>query len=181
AILAAGAHRLPHRREAAFRRLIDTWARHSGPALADWFTMVLRETAHQPDFLASLRDQAQAHQAANTTQQPAPDPSAAPGPPEAELRLATYTSAHTRYGTHHNASALVHLAVPPHPESAEDTPWRLRAVQGANPAHFQLQTQAFQGTSHPRVTVDDNAARHFVLHDGALNITSEEDSNHDPS
>jgi len=179
AILAAGAHRLPHRREAAFRRLIETWARRGGPALADWFATVLPETTHQPGFLAGLRDQAQAHPAADAPQQPAPDPSTVPGPPQAELRLATYTSAHTRYGTHHDASALVHLAVPPHPGSADGTPWRLRAVKGADPAHFQLQTQAFQGTSLPRVTVDDNAARRFVLRGGALSITSGEDSNHD--
>ncbi|MFG2919037.1 hypothetical protein ACGF0D_39935 [Kitasatospora sp. NPDC048298] len=181
AILAAGAHRLPHRREASFRRLIEHWARRGGPALADWFTTLLQETTHQPDFLASLRDQDRAHPVADTPPQPAPESSAVPGPPEAELRLATYTSAHTRYGTHHNASALVHLAVPPHSESAEGTPWRLRAVKGANPAHFQLQTEAFQGTSHPRITVDDDAARHFVLHDGALDITSGENWTPDPS
>ncbi|MEV8322324.1 hypothetical protein [Kitasatospora sp. NPDC056731] len=181
AILAAGAHRLPHRREAAFRQLIETWARRGGSALADWFTTVLPETAHQPALLAGLRDQARTHPVADVPQQPAPDPSAVPGPAEAELRLATYASAYTRYGTHHNASALVHLDVPPRPESAEGTFWRLRVAKGADPARFQLQTEAFQGTSHPHVTVDDNAARHFVLHDGALDITSGEDSNQDLS
>jgi len=178
AILAAGAHHLPHRREAAFRRLIESWALRGGPALADWFAAVLRGTAHQPDFVARLHDQAQAPVAADATRQHAPDRSAAPGPPEAELRLATYTSAHTRYGTHHDASALVHLAVPPRPESADDAPWRLRAVRGTGVAHLHLQTEAFQGPSHPCVTVDNDAARHFVLHDGALDITSREDPNH---
>ncbi|TQF07933.1 hypothetical protein E6W39_00925 [Kitasatospora acidiphila] len=181
AILAAGAHHLPHRREAAFRRLIETWARRGGAALAEWFATVLPETAHQPDFLAGLRDQAGAHPAADPVLQPAPEPSAVPGPPQAELRLATYTSAHTRYGTHHKASALLHLAVPPHPESADGAPWCLRVVRGASPARFQVQTEAFQGASHPRVTVDDNAARHFVLRDGALTITSGEDWRDDQS
>ncbi|MFH8385531.1 hypothetical protein ACH4E7_32125 [Kitasatospora sp. NPDC018058] len=181
AILTAGKHRLPHRREAAFGQLIETWARRGGPVLADWFATVVPETAHQSDFLAGLRDQARVRTAADAPQQPTPDPSTAPGPPQAELRLATYTSAHTRYGTHHNASALLHLAVPPHLESADDAPWRLRAVQGANPARFQLQTEAFQGVSHPRVTVDDHAARHFVLGDGALDITRRENRSDDPS
>ncbi|MFD4904188.1 hypothetical protein [Kitasatospora purpeofusca] len=181
AILAAGAHRLPHRREAAFRRLIETWARRGGPALADWFATVLSETAHQPDFLAGLRDQAQGHTASDAPRQPALDPSEVPGPPQAELRLATYTSAHTRYGTHHNASALLHLAVPAHPGKADGTPWRLRVAQYANPARFQLHTEAFQGASHPRITLDDNAARHFVLRDGALNITSGENQRDDQS
>ncbi|WP_329562036.1 hypothetical protein [Kitasatospora sp. NBC_01266] len=181
AIFTAGAHRLPYRREAAFRRLIERWARRGGPALADWFTSVLQQTAQQPDFLADLRDQDRARSAADAPQQPAPETTAIPGPPEAELRLATYAAAHTRYGIPHDASALVHLAMPPAPGTTEDTPWRLRAVKGTNPAHFRLRTEAFQNTSRPPVTVDDNAARHFVLHDGALDITSGEDWNHDPS
>ncbi|WP_058043658.1 hypothetical protein [Streptomyces roseifaciens] len=140
-----------------------------GPALAGWFATVLPETAHQPEFLAGLRDQARAHPVADAPQQPAPDPPAVPGPPDADLRLATYTPAHTRYGTHHNASVLVHLAVPPHPESSHDLPWRLRAVQGASPTRFQLQTEAFQGAGRPRVTVDENAAR-GILDLGGLNL-----------
>ncbi|MFD9538226.1 hypothetical protein [Streptomyces sp. NPDC060010] len=180
AILAAGAYNLHRRREAAFCRLIETWAGRGGPALADWFATVLRETSHQPEFLADLHEQARAHQGTDLPRQTTPDASVIPGPQEAELRLATYTAAHTRYGTQQNASALVHLAVPPHPETAEDAPWRLRAMQGINPAHFQLETKAFQGAGHPHVTVDDNAAHHFVLHDGALDITSLNCS-HDPS
>ncbi len=181
AILGAGAHRLPHHREAAFRELIETWARRGGPALADWFATVLPHTAHQPHLLADLRDQTRAHPAADAPRQPAPEPCAVPGPPQAELRLATYTSAHTRYDTRHNASALLHLAVPPHHESTDHTPWRLRAVRGTDPARFQLRTEAFQGTSHPRVTVDDDAARHLVLRDGALDITRGNDRNHHPT
>ena len=177
AILAAGAHRLPHRREAAFRRLIETWARRGGPALGDWFATVLPRTTHRPDLLTGRRDQARADPEADAPLRSAPDPATVPDQPQAELRLATYTSAHTRHGTRHNASALVHLAVPPHPdaaegtEGAEGTPWRLRALRGAAPARFQLRTEAFQGTSQPRVTGDANAARHFTLHDGALTIT----------
>ncbi|MFB7334069.1 hypothetical protein ACFC00_20855 [Streptomyces adustus] len=181
AILTAGAHRTSHRREVGFRRLIETWARRGGPVIAGWFATVLSETAHQTDLLASLRAQAPSHSATDAPQQPTPDLSTVPGPPSAELRLATYTSAHTRYGTHHNASALLHLAVPPRPESADDAPWHLRAAHGANPARFQLRAEAFQGASHPRVTVDDNAARHFVLCDGALDITSREDRIDNPS
>jgi hypothetical protein len=181
AILAAGAHRLPHRREAAFRRLIEHWARRGGPAVADWFTTLLHETTHRPDVLADLPDQVRAHPVAGAPPQPAPESSAVPGPPEAELRLATYSSAHTRHGTHHSASALIHLAVPPHSDTAGGTPWRLRTMKGSDPAHFQLRTEAFQGASRPRVTVDGNATRRFVLHDGALDITSGEDRTRDPS
>lgn len=181
AILAAGAHRLPHRREAAFGHLIETWVRRGGPALADWFAEVLRETAHRPDLLISPRDRDQPHLTISPPQQPAPNPAAVPGPIEVELRMASYTSAHTRYGASHEASALVHLAVPPHPRNAEHTPWRLRAMSGPNTARFQLKTEAFQGTSQPPVRVDDSAASHFVLHDGALNITRGEGKNDDPS
>ncbi|MEV7597262.1 hypothetical protein AB0O91_07690 [Kitasatospora sp. NPDC089797] len=183
AILAVGAQRTSRRREAGFRGLIETWARRGGPALADWFAAVLAEmeTAHQPDVLVSLRARSPSHSAADVPQQSTPDLLTAPGSPPAELRLATYTSAHTRYGTHHDASALLHLAVPPHTQSAGDGPWRLRAVGGANPARFQLRAEAFQGVSRPRVTVDDSAARHFVLRDGALDITSGEDRSDDDS
>ncbi|MFG2692358.1 hypothetical protein [Kitasatospora sp. NPDC048407] len=181
AILTAGAHRTSHRREAGFRRLVETWARRGGAALADWFAGVLSETAHQPGFLAELRAQAPSHSTTDALQQPTSDASKAPGPPSAELRLATYTSPHTRYGTHHNASTLLHLAVPPRPASPDDTPWHLRAVRGANPARFQLRTEAFQGAGHPRVSVDDNAARHLVLRDGALDVTSREARTDNPS
>lgn len=174
AIVAAGASRLPQRREAAFRRLIETWARRGGPALADWFVTVLRETAaHQPDFLSGLRAQARERPLRAAPRQPATHPSEIAGPPEAELRLAAYSSAHTRYGTHHDASALLHLAAAPHPASTEDAPWRLRAVQGATTARFQVRTEAFQGACRPRrVTAEDGATRQLVLHDGTLTVTS---------
>ncbi|GHG62074.1 hypothetical protein GCM10018779_30460 [Streptomyces griseocarneus] len=173
AILAAGGHSLPHRREAAFLRLMETWARRGGPALAKWFAAVLSETACPPDVLAGLTDRAaRAHRTVDAPQRSAPAPSAAPGPLEAELRLAAYTSAHTRYGTHRDASALVHLAVPPYPDSAEEAPWRLRGVHSTEPTHVQLRTEAFQGTGRPHLTVDDDGAHHFALHDGALRITS---------
>lgn len=45
-------------------------------------------------------------------------------------------------------------------------------MQGADPARFQLRTEAFQGAGRPGVTVDADAVRHFVLHGGALEITS---------
>lgn len=192
AIQSAGAHFLPHRREAAFRRLIETWARRGGPALSDWFATTLLEVAHRPDLLPGLRNPDRAHPAANTPPEPAPDTSdapdapdssAIPGAPRVELRMASYSSAHTRHDTHHDACALVHLAVPPHPESAADGPWRLRAVRSTAPARFRLQTEAFRGTSRPLVTGDDKAARHLLLHEGALDITSGggKDRNHDPS
>ncbi|GHF77140.1 hypothetical protein GCM10018790_64060 [Kitasatospora xanthocidica] len=175
AILAAGDHYLPHRREAAFRHLVETWVRRGGPALASWFTGVLTDTGHRPDLLTGLRDEDRPHPTVGTPQKPAANPDAKPaaafGPIEVELRMASYTSAHTRYGADHDASALVHLAVPPYPRNAEDDPWRLRAMHAANPARFKLRTEAFHGTSGPPVAVDDNAVRRVVLHDGALDIT----------
>ncbi|RGD57395.1 hypothetical protein DR950_05950 [Kitasatospora xanthocidica] len=174
AILAAGAHRLPHRREAAFRHLVETWVGRGGPALAKWFASELAETVHRPDLLVVLRDQDQPHPITGTSQQPTPNLATVPGPVEVELRMASYTSAHTRYGADHDASALVHLAVPPHPRNAENDPWRLRAMCGAGPARFQLRTAAFQGAGRPSVTADDKAARRFALHDGALDITRRE-------
>lgn len=187
AVLSAGANRLPDRREAAFDRLIETWARRGGPALADWFAEVLSEPTHPPRFLAALLAEARARPvavavavaAADAPQQPAPGPAAVPAPRKAELRLAAYTAAHTRYGTPNDASVLLHLAVDPDPESAEDVPWYMRAMQGADPAHFRLRTEAFRGAARPRVTVDADGARQFVLLDGALNITSGKAVNHD--
>ncbi|MGW1996055.1 hypothetical protein [Embleya sp. NPDC001921] len=153
AILAAGAHLLPHRREAAFRRLIETWARRGGPALADWFATTLPGTAHRPDLLRDLRDRARAHAAADAPPEPAPDPSATPGAPRVELRMASYSSAHTRHDTRHDARAFVHLAVPPRPESAADSPWRLRAVRGTAPARFRLRTEASTAQASPLLHV----------------------------
>ncbi|WP_406293521.1 hypothetical protein OG948_02780 [Embleya sp. NBC_00888] len=183
AIQSAGAHFLPHRREAAFRRLIETWARRGGPALADWFATTLSEVAHRPDLLPGVHDQGRAHPVADASPEPAPDPSATPGAPRVELRMASYSSAHTHHDTRHDACALLHLAVPPHPESTAGTSWRLRAVRGAAPIRFHLQTEAFQGTSRPLVTSDDKTARRLLLHNGALDITSRagKDRNHDPS
>ncbi|QSY48846.1 MULTISPECIES: hypothetical protein [Streptomyces] len=181
AVLAAGGHRPHLRREAAFRRLIETWARRGGPALTEWIAEVLDVTCRQPDFVADLREQARAARAVGAPRRSAPTPWALPGPPESELRLAMYTAAHTRCGTHHDSSALVHLAVPPHPEDAAGTPWRLRSARSTGLARFQLRTEAFQGAGHARVTVDDDALRHVLLRDGALHITSGEDGDHDPS
>ncbi|MGW3185674.1 hypothetical protein ACWDD9_41035 [Kitasatospora sp. NPDC001119] len=105
AILAAGAHRLPHRREAAFRHLVETWVGRGGPALAKWFASELAETVNRPDLLLVLRDQDQPRPTAGTSQQPDPNLTTVPGPVEVELRMASYTSAHTRYGADHDASA----------------------------------------------------------------------------
>ncbi|MEX2980683.1 hypothetical protein [Streptomyces sp. C36] len=145
--------------------------RRGGPALTEWIAEVLRVTGRRPDFVADLREQARAARPVDTSWWPAPTPWALPGPPESELRPAVYTAAHTRYGTHHGASSLVHLAVPPHPEDTEGTPWRPRSARSTALARFRLRTEAFQGTGHARVTVDDDALRHVVLHDGALHIT----------
>lgn len=173
AVLAAGAHRLPHRAETAFRRLIETWVRRGGPALAEWFDAALRASARQPHFLPGLLDEVRARRAFDASRRPAADPVPAAGRPrEVELRMAAYTSAHTRYRARHDASALLHVAVPPRPGAAEDAPWYLRAVTGADPARFRLRTEAFQGSGPHRVTVDEDGARHFVLRGGALDVTT---------
>ncbi|MFE3200448.1 hypothetical protein [Embleya sp. NPDC059237] len=152
AVVAAGAHRLPYRREAAFRRLVETWIRRGGPALAEWFATTLRDTGHRP--IASP----------HVSPPPVPEPRPWSTPSRADLRLARYTPARAS----REASALVHLAVPPHPEAAEHAPWRLLAVQRTDPAGFRLRTEAFHGTGK----VDTDAAGSFTLHGGALVITA---------
>ncbi len=74
----------------------------------------------------------------------------------------------------------VRHAVPPRPGTAEHGPWCLRVLTRPAPTRFQLRTEAFQGAGRPRDTVDEVGARHFVLHDGALDITNGKEPDHDP-
>lgn len=148
AVVDAGAHRLPYRREAAFRRLVGTWIRRGGPALAEWFATTLRDTGHR----------------AAVSPSPVPESRPWSTPTRADLRLARYTPARAS----REASALVHLAVPPDPETAEHAPWRLLAVQRTDPAGFRLRAEAFHGTG----TVGTDAAGSFALHGGALAVSA---------
>ncbi|MGW1465075.1 hypothetical protein ACWCPT_12095 [Streptomyces sp. NPDC002308] len=180
AILAAGAHRLPHRREAAFRELIRTWAGRGGPGLAHWFATVLRDEARRSKHLTELhealsgrvgapdRSPTDAQQADDPPARPDPD---GPGPARSELRLAMYTSDRNQFGGDREASGLIHLAVPPGPEDGDSAAWRLREDATPDPARFRVRTEAFRGAARPRTTVDEEGARHLVLGDGALEIT----------
>ncbi|MFD8591209.1 hypothetical protein ACFV1B_16950 [Streptomyces sp. NPDC059637] len=97
---------------------------------------------------------------------------AAARPPEAELRMADCTAAHTRYGTARNASVVLVLALPPGPEKGGDAPWRLHTLKGGSPTRFRLATAAFDGPARPRTTGGRDTGRSFVLHGGALTVST---------
>lgn len=152
-LVAAAAQPTPRRRDTAFRALVETWVRRGGPALDAFFTETLRDRLRRPDLLAAER----------AAYEPEPSPDIAPGeplPPEAELRCAWYRAAYTEYGFRHEATALVHLAVPPPGPGG----WRLRGVQASDPAEFAVSTEAFAGPARATVEERECAAASGALH-----------------
>lgn len=79
----------------------------------------------------------------------------------AQLTLAAYTGAHTRYGTRRDASALINLAIPD-----GDGGWGLQAGEFPRPTGLTLDTSAFI-SAH---SVTRAAGEPFRLGDGALTI-----------
>ncbi|MFF5505670.1 hypothetical protein [Streptomyces roseolus] len=166
AILAAGSKVCARRREAAFRALIREWAVRSGPRLARGFARVLKTAAGRTDLI----------EAPKTADRTPPSPVAdAPGrgtPSRAVLVMASWTAAHTDYGTERPAAVQLQLALPPRPDDPAPGRWRLRTVGCAEPVAFRLRAAAFEGAG-PLVQVEaPNAARGLDLHKGALHVAT---------
>ncbi|MBC6461162.1 hypothetical protein HKK72_25275 [Actinomadura sp. HBU206391] len=173
AVLAAAGHYRASRREHAFRRLVQHWIRNADRALTPWFTHRLRDIADRPQTSDSTRAWVSAlTPAATELSQPDRKPGHRP-PAQAELRLASYSAAHTRYGTVREPSSVVNLALPPRPRDAADGPWRLYAIEIKNTSRFRLTTAAFNGPSRPLAVGDPETARSLSLHDNALSVSAE--------
>ncbi|MEV5739169.1 hypothetical protein AB0L30_03840 [Microbispora rosea] len=168
-ILAAGALR-GGRRERAFRDLVETWIENGGPALAPWFTDELRQVASSellPDTTRGWIEEVTAQRAAlphlGTGQDLDP-------PLEAELRLAEYTAAHTRYGTPRGSSAVVVLAHPPTGQGSPSRCWRLRVVDVDDVSRFRLRSDAFGGSHELRTDRETVEQESLILGRDSLDV-----------
>ncbi|SNS69542.1 hypothetical protein SAMN05216252_107449 [Actinacidiphila glaucinigra] len=143
AVLAAGSRLGGRRREAAFRDLIRTWTDRGGPALVD----APRPTARTPRRLTGE-------------------------PSQAVLVMASWTAAHTKYGTDRPAGARLQLALPPGTEEVPAAAWRLRTVECTGPEAFRLRTAAFRGPG-PLVRSGQPAGTACLdLHEGAMHVVT---------
>ena len=66
-----------------------------------------------------------------------PQPTTVDLPAQAQLTLATYTTAHAQFGMKRDASAVVNLTVP------DNDSWALRAMVFQRPTHLSIHTAAF--------------------------------------
>ncbi|MES9603467.1 hypothetical protein [Actinomadura sp. NPDC000929] len=169
-ILAAGRRRGARRREEAFRRLVEEWLDRAGPALHHRLWRWLRRAADEPHIGESTRSwlAALAPQEPRSSRQES-RPGLEP-PSQAELRLASYTAARTRYDQQREASTILNLAVPPHTEAARDEPWKLRTLKIGNTGRFRLHTTAFDGPHRPQTIIDQDVVSSFALPDDALTV-----------
>ncbi|MET7336025.1 hypothetical protein [Nonomuraea sp. NPDC005650] len=170
-ILDASTRRRASRREEAFRQLVEDWVRKGGPDLAPWFADRLRDLAGKVrgtnrEWVNSLM--------------PPIERGSEPGrgtvtdlPAEAELRLAKYVAAHTRYERPRAGSALVQLAVPPRPQAERDEVWDLCGLELESPHLFQVNSTAFHGATHPQLTGAPEAVRSLSLSGGGLTMSAE--------
>ncbi|MEU7852506.1 hypothetical protein [Nonomuraea sp. NPDC049141] len=171
-ILAASTHRRASRREEAFRRLVEDWVRKGGPGLALWFAGHLRDLAGEVhgttrEWVNSLIPPTE--RGSEPVRGPVADL-----PAEAELRLAKYVAAHTRYEHPHVGSALVQLAVPPRPQVERDEFWNLCGLELKSPHLFQVSDTAFHGATDPRLTGVPEAIRSLSLSGGGLTMSADE-------
>ncbi|MFI5866165.1 hypothetical protein [Streptomyces sp. NPDC051546] len=86
--------------------------------------------------------------------------------------MASWTAAHTRYGTDHPAFAQLQLALPPHPHQGAHSPWRLRTLGCTAHAAFRLRTDAFHGPGSLALTGTATTAGRLDLHRGALSVAT---------
>ncbi|TMR34637.1 hypothetical protein [Nonomuraea zeae] len=91
-------------------------------------------------------------------------------PAEAELRLAKYVAAHTRYEHPRVGSVLIQLAVPPRPHRERDECWSLRGLEFKSPRHFRVSDTAFHGATDPRLVGAPEAVRSLSLSGGNLTV-----------
>ncbi|MBA9007959.1 hypothetical protein [Thermomonospora cellulosilytica] len=172
AVLAAGGHLRASRREEAFRRLMEEWIDRADPLMKRWFAQRLRSAADRTRLSEGTRSWLE-QLASHLDSLPQPDPK--PGrrrPTRAELRLASYTAAHDRYGSAKEASATVNLALPPAPGQAPDAPWHLRSLKIGGTGRFRLRTTAFHGPGDLHMVVDQGAVRSFTLYGNAFTVTA---------
>ena len=169
-ILAAGRRSGAERREEAFRRLVEEWLDRAGPALQHWLWRWLGGPADDPHIGESTRSwlAALAQQRPRSSRQGGE--SSLELPSQAELRLASYTAAHTRFGQEREASSVLNLAVPLHAEAAPDEPWKLRTLKIGNTGRFRLDTTAFDGPHRPQAIIEQDVVHSFTLHEEALTV-----------
>ncbi|MGW3627949.1 hypothetical protein [Streptomyces sp. NPDC000880] len=166
AILDAGSRRGSRHREAAFRKVIRTWADQGGPTLTRWFAGILKAGAGRSDLL-------EVSQTRQRTPPSLTDSSPASGvPPQAALIMAAWTVGHTHYRTERPATAQLQLALPPGPGEDSSAPWRLRTVSCTEPNAFHLDTVAFQGPGSLVQVGKPTTACSLDLHRGALLIAA---------
>lgn len=167
-VLAAGRRRGARRREEAFRRLVEEWLDCAGPALHYRLWRWLGRIADEPHIGESTRSWL----GALAPQRPRfSKPEGRPGLEpfsRAELRLASYTAAHKE----REASSVLTLAVPLHPEAAPDEPWMLRTLKIGNTGRFRLHTTAFDGPHRPQTIIDQDVVSSFALHNETLTVRS---------
>lgn len=171
-ILAASSHSRASRREEAFRHLVEDWVRKGGSDLAPWFADRLHHLANEVH--GTTREWV-------TSLIPPPQRVSEPVgglvsglPAEAELRLAKYVAAHTRYDLPAAPSALVQLAIPPGPQADRDEFWSLCGLELKSPRLFQLSDTAFHGATHPQLIGTHEAIRSLSLSGDALTVFAEE-------
>ncbi|MFD1535676.1 hypothetical protein [Nonomuraea guangzhouensis] len=171
-ILAASVLRRASRREEAFRRLVEDWVRKGGPDLGSWFAGRLRDLAGEvrgttQEWVNSLISPTE------RDSEPAGGP-VSDLPAEAELRLAKYVAAHTRYEHLQVGSALVQLAVPPRPQAERDEVWDLCGLELESPHLFQVCDTAFHGATNPQLIEAPEAVRFLSLSGDGLAMSADE-------
>ncbi|MGW4801369.1 hypothetical protein ACWEPC_54000 [Nonomuraea sp. NPDC004297] len=171
-ILTASTHRRASRREEVFRELVEGWARKGGPDLVPWFAGHLRDLAGKVrgttrEWVNSLIPPIE--RGSEPVRGPVTDL-----PAEAELRLAKYVAAHTRYERPRVGSALVQLAVPPRPRAERDEVWNLCGLELESPHLFQVSSTAFHGATHPLLAGTLEAVRSLSLSGGGLTMSAGE-------
>lgn len=171
-ILAASMHRRAGRREEAFRRLVEDWVRKGGPDLAPRFAGCLPDLASK--VCGTTREWVTAlippiERGSESVRELDSDL-----PAEAELRLAKYMAAHTRYDLPRVGSALVQLAVPPGPQAERDEVWDLCGLALESPHHFQVSDTAFHGATNPQLIGAPEAVRSLSLSGGGLTMSADE-------
>jgi hypothetical protein len=171
-VLAASTYMRASRREEAFRRLVEDWVRKGGPNLAPWFAVHLRALVGKVS--GTTREWV-----TSVVPQPERDSEVEGGaasdlPAEAELRLVKYVAAHTRYERPNVGSALVQLAVPPHPQAGQEEPWNLCGWEFTSPHHFQLGGTVFHGATNPELIGAPGVVPSLSLNSGDLTVSAGE-------
>ncbi|MDT0328508.1 hypothetical protein [Nocardiopsis lambiniae] len=161
-VLAAGALP-PRRREAAFRSLVATWLRRGGVDLAPDWKMLLKDMPDAGELARAIREDLAAEGSLPPILGPAREVTGIAD--RAELRMVSYTAAHTDMRVRREACAMVHLAVPAQEEGA---PWHLRVVNATDPVRFRARASAFGRAGQVRIGQGTDELETFMVGDDAL-------------